>query len=119
MSMTATMGVYSISILNDDTPMNPREDHDCLGKWSAGIADIAWARSMIMMSQAISCGAYCFLNTTAVMIVTIRFLHFSNPARPRMPVWNTIVPHGSGNCRRISTGVPTAIGMCPPAMRPH
>ena len=32
MSMTATMGVYTISILNDDAPLNPREDHDLPGE---------------------------------------------------------------------------------------
>lgn len=49
--------------------------------------------------------------TPAATTVTIRFLHFLNPAKPRMPVWNTTAPHGSGNCGRISTGVQTAIGM--------
>ena len=32
MPMTATMAPYTLFILDDDTPMNPREDHDCLGK---------------------------------------------------------------------------------------
>lgn len=32
MPMTATMASYTLFILDDDTPMNPREDHDCLGK---------------------------------------------------------------------------------------
>ena len=32
---------------------------------------------------------------------------------------STTAPHGSGNCVRISTGVQTAIGMCPPAMPPR
>ena len=73
----------------------------------------------LMMSQAISCGTCCFLNTPAAMTGTIRFLHFSNLARPKMPDWNTTAPRGSGNCGRISTGVQTAIGMCPPAMRPR
>lgn len=119
MPMTATMAPYTLFILDDDTPMNPREDHDCLGKWSAGTADTAWARNMIMTSQAISCEACCFLNTPAAMTGTIRFLHFSNLARPKMPDWNTTAPRGSGNCGRISTGVQTAIGMCPPAMPPR
>lgn len=73
MPMTATMAPYTLFILDDDTPMNPREDHDCLGKWSAGTADTAWARNMIMTSQAISCEACCFLNTPAAMTGTIRF----------------------------------------------
>lgn len=32
MPMTATMAPYTLFILDDDTPLNPREDHDCLGK---------------------------------------------------------------------------------------
>ena len=32
MPMTATMAPYTLFILDDDTPMNPSEDHDCLGK---------------------------------------------------------------------------------------
>ena len=96
MPMTATMAPYTLFILDDDTPLNPREDYDCLGKMVC-----------------------CFLNTPAAMTGTIRFLHFSNLARPKMPDWNTTAPRGSGNCGRISTGVQTAIGMCPPAMRPR
>ena len=32
MPMTATMAPYTLFILDDDTPLNPREDYDCLGK---------------------------------------------------------------------------------------
>ena len=32
MPLTATMPPYTLFILDDDTPMNPREDCDCLGK---------------------------------------------------------------------------------------
>ena len=32
MPMTAAMAPYTLFILDDDTPLNPRDDHDCLGK---------------------------------------------------------------------------------------
>ena len=116
MPMTATMAPYTLFILDDDTPLNPREDHDCLGKM------VCW-HSRYSLGEKHDYDEPSdflrFLNIPAAMTGTIRFLHFSNLARPKMPDWNTTAPRGSGNCGRISTGVPTAIGMCPPAMRPR
>lgn len=119
MPMTATMAPYTLFILDDDTPLNPREDHDCLGK-------------MVCWHSRYSLGEKHDYDEPSDFLRNLLFseyssghdrnnpvLHFSNLARPKMPDWNTTAPRGSGNCGRISTGVQTAIGMCPPAMRPR
>ena len=101
MPMTATMAPYTLFILDDDTPLNPREDHDCLGK-------------MVCWHSRYSLGEKHDYDEPSDFL-----RHFSNLAGPKMPDWNTTAPRGSGNCGRISTGVQKTIGMCPPAMRPR
>lgn len=119
MPMTATMAPYTLFILDDDTPLNPREDYDCLGK-------------MVCWHSRYSLGEKHDYDEPSDFLRSLLFSEYSsghdrnNPVfaflksgKAKDAVWNTTDPHGSGNCRRTSTGIQTAIGMCPPAMRPH
>ena len=53
MPLAATKAPYTLFIVDDDMPLNPREDYDCWGKWSAGTGDTSWAISTIFQNPVI------------------------------------------------------------------
>ena len=64
MPLAATKAPYTLFIVDDDMPLNPREDYDCMGK------------SMIFRNPVIFCKNCSFRSIPAAMTGTIRFLRF-------------------------------------------
>ena len=69
MPLAATRAPYTLFIVDDDMPLNPREDYDCLG-------DTGWEISTIFRNPVISCKNCSFRNIPADTDGTIRYLSF-------------------------------------------
>ena len=97
MPLAATRAPYTLFIVDDDMPLNPREDCDCLGKMLCWHGRYSLGEKHDFEEPRDFLQELLFSEYSSGHDRTIRFLRFSNLVRPAAPAWNTTAPHGSGS----------------------
>ena len=119
MPLAATRAPYTLFIVDDDMPPNPREDYDCLGK-------------MVCWHGRYSLGEKHDFEEPRDFLKDLLFSEYSSSHDRDNPVFAFLksgkakdakleytAPQGSGSCWKTSTGLPRATGMYRPAMPPR
>ena len=76
MPLAATRAPYTLFIVDDDMPLNPREDYDCLGKMVCWHGRYSLGEKHDFEDPVISCKNCSFRNIPADTDGTIRYLSF-------------------------------------------
>lgn len=97
MPLAATRAPYTLFIVDDDMPLNPREDCDCLGKMLCWHGRYSLGEKHDFEEPRDFLQELLFSEYSSGHDRDNPVLRFSNLVRPAAPAWNTTAPHGSGS----------------------